>query len=62
MQASTHIGDMKIKHSKWSVARQLARTTAARCWREWRKDRTNRHWRAEYRSALQWDKKMEVGL
>lgn len=45
-----------LKHTE---IRQMARNRAARCLREWRKDR-NRHWRAEYRSAVQWDKSLEM--
>jgi hypothetical protein len=46
--------------SKHTIQRQAARNRAANCLREWRKDRHNHHWRAEYRSAVQWDKAMEV--
>lgn len=45
--------------NKLSSARQAARWRAARCLRAWRKTR-ERVWREEYRSAVRWDKRMEV--
>jgi hypothetical protein len=45
--------------NKHTIQRQTARNRAAKCLREWRKTK-NWNWRSEYRSAVQWDKQMEV--
>ena len=45
--------------NKHSTPRQTARKRAAEALREWRKT-GSWLWREEYRSALQWDKRLEV--